>query len=167
MTDCITTEFQSKAQPIESRCVAFAQSYHKPKPPINVPRVIAERYSPSISFESATTPTNATTTDESPSRGTYSKRVPVAGTIDTNDISRERHRSRPNSSAIPGSYECVDNVTTDTGPTSTCLTCGSVGATRLDSSDKEYGPGLELVIGWYGPRDDGSGYATERVKNFV
>lgn len=37
-----------------------------------------------------------------------------------------------------------------------------MGIAGPDRSDKEYGSGLELVVDWYGLRDDGSGYATKR-----
>lgn len=167
-------EFQSKAQSIESRCVAVTQPHYEPKSSINVPRVTAKRFGPPAAPESTaaaatpiSTPTANTTSptakDEPASRGTNSERVPTSSTNNTN-ISGERYWSRPTSYAVPGTNECFNGLTANTGPTGACLTCGPVGATRLDSSDKEYGSGLEPIVSWHRPRDNGLGYATERVR---
>ena len=42
-----------------------------------------------------------------------------------------------------------------------------MGVTGLDRPDKEHGPGLEPAVDWYRLGDDGAGYATKRVTDFV
>ena len=157
--------------------MAITKPYSKPKLSTDVPHVITERFGPSVPPESSATtaaasttttnitiPTNATTADKPASRGTNSKYIPAADTINTGNVSRERCRARCTTYAIPGTNERVDSVTTDAGSTGACLARRSVGAARLDCSDKEHGSGLEPTIRWYRPWNDGSGYATKRVR---
>jgi hypothetical protein len=177
VADRTLAELQSKAQPVEPRGVAVTEPHHKPKPPTSVPCDVTERLGPSISPEpnataaatavsatNATAPTDSTTADKSTSRCANSEHIPATDATNAGSVSCERNGSGCTSHAVSGTDKRIGCATSNTSSTGACITRRPVGVARLDSSDKELGPGFKLTVGRYGLRDDGSGYATTRVK---
>ena len=179
VADLFLAELQPKAEPVESRRVAVTGPFDEPNFPTVVPCVTTEWFRSPTSPEpsataaatttstSAAASTNTTTAHKPTTRSTNSKHVPPANTINTGGFPHERQRGRSASYAVSRTNERVGSGTADTRSTGACLARGSMGATRLDRSDKEHGSGPELAVSWHRPGDDGFGYATKRVKNSV